>query len=161
MKIKPTDSKALDFILDKILETEYQLFADCIADTEFVLDLNKNEVEYEFKRLLYIVKYFDCAKTNIDNQWPYVERNHYTKIFKQNGGFEKAIQDELAKIEKENEREQIELNLAKSNLEANELNKSIAAKNDKNETRNTVGMWVNIVIGVLNLVLLALQLLKD
>ena len=154
MKIKPTDSKALDFILEKIIETEYQLFADCIADTEFVLDLNKNEVEYEFKRLLYIIKYFDCAKTNIDDKWPYVERNHNTKTFKQNGGFEKAIQDELAKIEKENERKKLETDLAKSNIEANTLN-------IENARKNKWHTGINIAIGVLNLILLALQLLKD
>lgn len=56
------------------------------------------------------------------------------------------------------EMEQLEISLAKSNIEANELNKKIALQNSQNESKNRIAMWVNISVGVLNIVLLAIQI---
>lgn len=57
-------------------------------------------------------------------------------------------------------REDLELTLAKSNLEANELNKKIAKQNAKNENQNKISTWINIVIGIINIGLLIWQILK-
>ena len=82
-----------------------------------------------------------------------------TKEFIDNGGFSKLVQDELEKAEKQIEIEKLEIELAKSNLEANELNKSIAAKNEEDKKRNRTERIINISLGVLNLVLLIVQIL--
>lgn len=63
---------------------------------------------------------------------------------------------ELAKELKEN----LEVDLAKSNLEANKLNKQIAKQNVKNEKKNRITTWVNIGIGIINIGLLIWQILK-
>lgn len=56
-------------------------------------------------------------------------------------------------------KEQLELELTKSNIEANELNKRIAEQNTKNEKKNRIAMWVNIIIGVINVGLLLWQIM--
>ena len=72
-----------------------------------------------------------------------------------------------AKVEHDNqietqnrEKEDLELNLAKSNLEANKLNKKIAKRNEKNERKNMITTWINIGIGIINVGLLVWQILK-
>ena len=81
-----------------------------------------------------------------------------------NGGWIKFLSDkenreneiELKQLEKEN----LELKLAKSNLEANKLNKKIAKSNEKNERKNRITTWINIIIGIINIGLLLWQILK-
>ncbi len=69
--------------------------------------------------------------------------------------------ESFEKIEKENtDKAKLELDLAKSNLESNKLNKEIAERNIKTEKRNIVFTWINIGIGVINLVLIAWQILQ-
>lgn len=63
-----------------------------------------------------------------------------------------AQQKELGKLE---------LELAKSNIEANQLNREVAARNQKNEKSNNIATWINVGIGVLNIGLLAWQLLHS
>ena len=55
-------------------------------------------------------------------------------------------------------KEQLETDLAKSNIEANKLNAKIAEQNSQNESKNRIAMWVNISVGVVNTVLLAIQI---
>ena len=64
---------------------------------------------------------------------------------------------ELAKELKEN----LEMDLAKSNLEANKLNKKIAKQNTENEKKNRISTWVNIGMGIINAGLLIWQILKS
>ncbi|KGL59032.1 hypothetical protein [Polaribacter sp. Hel1_85] len=59
------------------------------------------------------------------------------------------------------ERSIIELNLAESNIKANNLNKNIAKKNEKNEKFNKFSTISNIIIGLLNVGLLIWQILKS
>lgn len=81
------------------------------------------------------------------------------------GGWLKYIKDKSEQeqqSESENkEKEEIEFKLAKSNLEANKLNKRIAKRNEKNEKSNQISTWINIVIGIVNVGLLIWQILKD
>jgi predicted transcriptional regulator len=51
------------------------------------------------------------------------------------------------------ENEELEIRLAKSNIEANELQK-------RNSKRNNVAMWINLFVGIINLGIIILQLLK-
>ena len=72
---------------------------------------------------------------------------------------DKEKQDKAQEL-KIRERENLELDLAKSNLEANKLNKKIAKKNAKNEKFNRISTILNIIIGILNIGLLIWQILK-
>jgi hypothetical protein len=63
--------------------------------------------------------------------------------------------------EKQEFKEKIEIDLAKSNLKANELNRKIAKQNKENEKKNRVSTWVNIIIGLLNFFALIWQIIKS
>jgi hypothetical protein len=81
-----------------------------------------------------------------------------------NGGWLKHL-IEIEKVEKisleqKNIKDQLELDLAKSNLEANKLNRDIAERNTKNEKKNQITTWVNIIIGILNFSALIWQIIK-
>lgn len=80
------------------------------------------------------------------------------------GGWVKHIIDiENKKIELDNRniiKENLEIALAKSNLEANKLNKKIADRNKKNEKQNRISTWINIGIGIINVCLLVWQISK-
>lgn len=84
-----------------------------------------------------------------------------TKSFINNGGFAKIAELENEKELKLSEKETLEIDLAKSNLEANKLNKKIAKQNTENEKKNRFSTWVNIGIGFINAGLLIWQILKS
>ena len=82
-----------------------------------------------------------------------------------NGGWlnyleRKAEQEKQVKKE-DKEKENLEFELAKSNLEANNLNKKIAKQNEKNQKNNRIATWINVSVGVINVGLLVWQILKD
>lgn len=68
--------------------------------------------------------------------------------------------EEFESFDKLYEDKDWQIKLAKSNIEANELQKTIATKNEKKGKRNEVAMWLNIAIGIANAILLAWQLSK-
>ena len=81
------------------------------------------------------------------------------------GGWNKYIKDsEEEKKElnnKNNLKEKLEIDLANSNLQANELNRKIAKQNKENEKKNRVSTWVNIIIGLLNFLAIVWQIIKS
>ena len=81
-----------------------------------------------------------------------------------NGGWLNYINEKIKeqeKLKKENEeKENLEFELAKSNLEANKLNEKIAEQNAKNEKNNRIATWINVIIGITNIGLLIWQILK-
>ncbi|HEY5592354.1 MAG TPA: hypothetical protein VIK55_15230 [Paludibacter sp.] len=159
MHIGENDVIKLDFIIEKIIESDQPLRSQVFKESGY-LDIEDEKLrELEFTRLINIISYngvgITASSKYLDDS---IQRNENTVKFKERGGFAKLFQDELKKLEKENERDKLEIELAKSNLEANALNKAIADKNDKNERKNTIGMWVNISVGVLNIILIAVQI---
>lgn len=82
----------------------------------------------------------------------------------QNGGWLQFLKDsqknEDQEIVEKRLKEHLENELTKSNLEANELNKTIAIENKLNEKKNRLATWINILIGILNIGLLLWQILK-
>ena len=132
--LKPLDNGFLSDI-EESKESAYTYYFDILKEKNVV----RVEKEYNDKTRIYPI-------------------DIKTKEFIRQGGFKKEVQDELKRVEKERKKEELEIDLAISNLEANRLNKSIADKNDKKERKNTIGMWVNISVGVLNIVLLAIQI---
>ena len=160
MQIGENDIIVLDFIIDKIIESRHPIWLDALIEEGYLKTETEIDRGYEFKRLISAIDELNCGTLR---EYPQtnsysIERNEHTLKFKERGGFKKYCKDELEKIERENEKDKLETDLAKSNLEANKLNKLIAYKNDKNEKKNTIGMWVNISIGVLNIVLIAIQI---
>lgn len=76
-------------------------------------------------------------------------------------GWEFTSFEELDKKDaQEKEFGKLEFELAKSNIEANILNKEIAERNRKNRIRNSIATWINVGFGLLNLALLIWQLSK-
>lgn len=153
------DVQKLDSIIDLVLKERRQLRIYDFKDNEIITETKDKERKLEFSRLLSIIENYDAAKiTRGEANWDIIEANINTQIIKSDGGFKSIFQKELGKTKKLEEKEQLEIDLTKSNLEANELNKLIAAKNHRNERKNAIGMWVNISIGVLNIVLIAIQI---
>jgi hypothetical protein len=74
--------------------------------------------------------------------------------------FEKKIVESKKKLENNKKLIDVEIKLAESNLEANNLNKSIAKKNEKNEKFNKWTTIANIIVGLVNVGLLVWQILK-
>ena len=83
----------------------------------------------------------------------------------ENGGWNKHLTEtknaEILSQEQKSIRDKLETDLAKSNLEANALNRKIAKQNKENEKKNRVSTWVNIIIGLLNFLALMWQILKS
>jgi len=153
------DISILDNIIDKLISTTGAINYRLFSKHEHFTKINPRDKVDEFQRLIDILRKYDLVHFHYANIVSSITANQNTRNFKENGGFSKIYQDELNRIEKENVREQIELDLAKSNLEANELNKSIAAKNEIDKKKNRTERIINIYIGVLNLILLVVQVL--
>ena len=83
-----------------------------------------------------------------------IKVNIATKKFMEKGGFSKIEENRIKK-------ESFEFELAESNLAANKLNKKIAKQNLRNEKKNRITTWINIVIGIINIALLVWQIVKD
>ena len=82
----------------------------------------------------------------------YLEREEIVSIF----------ENEIVETNNRNKlKDTLEIDLAKSNLEANELNKKIAKQNAKNEKKNRITTWINIGIGIINVGLLIWQIIKS
>ncbi len=161
MEMDKNDAKVLDLIVEKIISTKEPISFNDFNEVEFLSITDMKLDETEFRRLIDIISSEGVGKITayqFDSETT-IQKNENTAKFNKRGGFTKLYQDELERKEKEEEREKLEIDLAKSNIEANELNKSIADKNDKNERKNTIGMWVNITTGVINILLIAIQIL--
>lgn len=83
-----------------------------------------------------------------------------TKRFLDNGGFTAVEKNNELEIQRRQKKEDLEIELAISNLEANKLNAQIAVAHAKNEKHNRFATWTNIGIGIINIGLLIWQLLK-
>ena len=134
--IKRDDLNNLKCILEKLKACEPNQGIHCI---------NTNLTENEFKRLSDIFENLNCAK--------YIEYDNAPDVLSPNIKVHSIDFDETISAQEKNiEKTEIEINLAKSNIEANELN----IKNSKSNKLLTI---INIIMGVLNLGLLAIQIL--
>lgn len=96
---------------------------------------------------------FDVVMDYLLDEGLIKEHSHLSYMIAPDGrrfeSFEKLEEDKLLPIR-----------LARSNIEANILNKKIADRNEKREHRNEIAMWINIVVGIINITAIAFQLLK-
>jgi hypothetical protein len=83
-----------------------------------------------------------------------------TKTFINNGGFVKIAELETEKELKLSEKESLEIDLAKSNLEANKLNQEVAERNAKSEKFNKRLSIFNFIFIILNFCILIWQIIK-
>ena len=157
--LQEKDIAILEYIINNLIEKNdlfsYKSFQ---SHSHFVEFKNEDKIK-EFQRLIDILSKFNLIKIHLAGYYNSIQSNQNTLNFKQTGGFNKVYRDELIRIEKQQERETLENELAKSNLEANELNKSIASKNEIDKKKNRTERIINISIGVLNLILLVVQVL--
>lgn len=161
MKIDEHDVIALDFIIDKVLELDNAISAHELTTAGLISERDNRQIELEFERLLTVIEHYDVAQVNRNNTtWNTIEPNRNTLKFQKQGGFKCLFQEELKRIENENKREKLENELTISNIEANKLNREIAAKNEKNEKQNKIERYINIFMGVINVCLLLWQILK-
>lgn len=98
----------LDEIINKILESKIEICYKDFKTHEHFKDLNYNDVIDEFQRLLSYIERNNYARIN-HSAYNFVSKNEYTKNFKDKGGFTKIYQDELSRIEKEEERENLSM----------------------------------------------------
>ena len=127
-------------------------FVDCEGNelhNTFRTDFFASEME---KRNLISITNYICFITEFGLN--IVERGGWNKYLIETKKEEKALQ------EQKSIRDKLELDLAKSNLEANELNRKIAKQNKENERKNRVSTWINVGIGFINILLLIWQILK-
>lgn len=68
--------------------------------------------------------------------------------------------EKFESFEKLEENESLQMKFAKSNIEANELQKNIAEQNAKKEKRNEITTWINIAVGIINLGIIIWQLVN-
>jgi hypothetical protein len=147
------DIKPLDWIVSEVI-VRYVLTPDDLIEAGIIKEQNSLEIDVtytainEFKRYLYVLdkyKVCDCVSSmDMIN----VRSNEYTLQFKNLGGFKKLYAD----LKKQEKREDLEFELAESNIRANKLNKKIAKRNK----RETI---INIVLGLINIGILIWQLI--
>lgn len=147
------DIEPLDRIVNEVI-ARYVLTLNDLVEAGIIkeqkgLEINSTiNIVNEFKRYLYVLdnyKVCDCVSAM---DMLSVRSNEYTLQFKNLGGFERLYAD----LKKQEKREDLEFELAKSNIQANKLNKK-AAKRNKRET------IINIVLGLINIGILIWQVL--
>lgn len=145
-----TEGQAKDAILEFLLEEPDQSFSPYKIKEAMFPDLNLEEVTLLVERILNGAE--NVVEGNLgqfDNT--FVKANGITKRFLNQGGFSKIEIELKADNERALKKELLEITLAESNIEANKLNK-------KNEKSNRWGMYINILIGILNIGLLFYQI---
>lgn len=151
-------NELIDINLNLICETEKKE----IFSTKF-LDINRKELTSKFNG----DKFADeMVSRNLIRKMDSlcIVEEYGLEIYKY-GGWKKYVADKIEHekqlTKKQEEKEVLEINLTKSNLEANKLNKKIAKTNKKNEKRNRISTYINIIIGITNIGLLLWQILKS
>lgn len=138
---------AKDRILKYAVEQNGFVTASKISEEVFNGGINKDEVVHLIRRIsdeIIDVKYGEW------DAWIHV--NGLTANFLEQGGYQQLEEDEIEQVKLRKRREQIEVDLAESNLKANTLNE----ENSRFNKRTTI---INIVVGILNLGLIIYQLL--
>lgn len=121
MEIDKKDIEILDFIIEKLIQSKGTIWSNSLTENGYLTEPTEKAKEYEFRRLLNIIREYNCAKpTEGTNSWDFVELNENTLNFKNSGGFSKLYQDELDRIEKSENTEKLKnknLELQNENFE--------------------------------------------
>jgi hypothetical protein len=132
MQIDEHDVIILDFIIDKILEFDFAIWSNALTENGYLIEFDEKSRELEFKRLITVIDALNYGKSRQhSNMWDSIERNEYTLKFKERGGFKKYFQDELDRIDKEENTEKLKtknLELQNENLEFSQTIRDQEAK---------------------------------
>ena len=145
------DIESLDWIVNEVI-VRYALNPDDLVEAGIIKEQKGLEIDVtystitEFKRYLYVLDKYKVCDCVSSMDMLNVRVNEYTPQFKNLGGFKKLYAD----LKKQEKREELEFELAESNIQANKLNKKIAKRNKK----ETI---INIVIGLINIGILIWQ----
>ena len=130
MAFRESDIPALDFIIDKTLESDWKVYSNELTESGFLKETDPN-LESKFESLLAIVASYGCAKVNpahnADNG-ANAEKNSMTAKFKADGGFMtafKQLQVDSAKDKETKLKEQLEIKNLKLQNENLEYSKTI------------------------------------
>lgn len=151
----------IDELIDKNLKIIFDTDKKSVMRTEFV-ELNDRKL-YESQRLAEIMDEKNLIKLEYSKKYR-CDLTEFGLEVSQNGGWLEYLKNK-AKTDKKlkeeiKKRDELEYELAKSNIEANKLNQKIAKQNAKNEKSNKIATWVNVAIGIINIGLLVWQIVK-
>jgi hypothetical protein len=145
------DIEPLDWMVSEVI-VRYVLTPDDLVKSGIFNEQKGLEIDIthtsinEFKRYLYVLDKYNVCDCTSQMDGINVRSNDYTLQFKNLGGFKKVYAD----LKKQEKREDLELELAESNISANKLNKRIAKRNK----RETI---INIILGLINVGILIWQ----
>lgn len=145
------DIEPLDWMVNEVL-IKYVLTPDDLVESGMFKEQKGLEIDIthtsinEFKRYLYVLDKYKVCDCTSQMDGINVRSNDYTLQFKNLGGFKKLYKD----LKKQEKREDLEFELAESNISANKLNKKIAKRNK----RETI---INIILGLVNVGILIWQ----
>ncbi|GAA4239876.1 hypothetical protein [Winogradskyella damuponensis] len=128
MKLSEKDILKLDFLLDKMIDTDWLVTADDLHNSNFYSDkMSNKEMVDDFKYLLNVFDSTNSGTTNYEEDNTHVRPNERTIVFHRNGGFKEYFLtlkqkelDNTIEIKKETERQNLKDNIDKLKLE--ELN---------------------------------------
>lgn len=144
------DVDVLDVIINKIANVNFELLSRDFIDDDILAGNDDGEKELEFFRLISILKEINIANVRANSIGASVERNQNTIDFISRGGFKHYYMTELERQQREDSRENLETELAKSNIEANKLNQ-------KNSRFNKITSIIVIIVGLINLLVFVYQ----
>ena len=149
MKVIKDQIKIANEILKRLCENEF------INDDELYSKFNdKDDINYIIKFLeqnnLLNAAWFSSGDVAMFN----------SSDFTCNAVKNNILENEYNKQKQKEEKENFEIELAKSNIEANKLNTEIAKKNEKNKRANDIATWINVSVGLINLGIIIWQLMK-
>ncbi len=149
MKVIKDQIKIANEILKRLCESEF------INDDELYSKFNdKDDINY-------IIKFLE--QNNLLNA-AWVSSGDVAMFnssdFTCNAVKNNILENEYNKQKQKEEKENFEIELAKSNIEANKLNTEIAKKNEKNKRANDIATWINVSVGLINLGIIIWQLMK-
>ena len=145
--MKEEHEKIIKHIISEFKRTEGKVFKE-YYNTLF----DNHYIELIITKML--TEEMECIE-EIDNQFYILKTKGWDFT-----SFKEIKEKELAKTKSVAEKEKLEIDLAKSNIEANILNKEVAEQNTKIHKRNNITTWVNIIIGILNFLALMWQIIK-
>ena len=159
IELQKGDIKKLDSILNEIsgeiffgihwkgIEEKYPNFFNKIEPKNPIDLIDAEHKQREFERLSSFFIKYECGEVieskPLEKSYLIIKKNPFTIQFKEQNGFENLYSE----LKEKKKRENTEFKLAESNIRANELN-------EKNSKRNLIFAFLNIILGIINVLLL-------
>lgn len=132
-----------------------------LCENEFINDHDLYSLFNDKREINYIIKFLETNNL-LNATW--VSSGDVAMInssdFTCNAVKTNILENEYNKQKQKEEKEILEIELAKSNIDANKLNAEIAKKNERNRRANNIATWINVSVGLINLGIIIWQLMK-